>query len=100
MALLQYAIAMTLRETCSRLCEREVQLLTQDPDYTAASKVLLEASGFTIVGEFGAEGFAMVDEETIVFSVNVEAPLKQIIADIARPLVIFETGFDTFNDSK
>ncbi|GAB0134194.1 hypothetical protein EsDP_00002575 [Epichloe bromicola] len=46
------------------------------------------------------EAFAEINDDTVVFSVGVEAPLKQIIADLARPLLVVSTGFSAFNDSE
>ena len=98
--MVQHSIALTLAEICRDISGNEVRLLAQDPDYTEEAKEILIKYGFEIIGQFGAGGFAEVDDDTMVFSVFVEAPLKQIIADIARPLMIFSTGFDTFNDSE
>jgi hypothetical protein len=98
--MVQHSIALTLAEICRDRTGNEVKLLAQDPDYTEEAKRILTEFGFEIVGNFGAGGFAEVDDDTVVFSVFVEAPLKQIIADIARHLLIFTTGFDTFNDSE
>lgn len=99
-AMIQHSIALTVRQICNDLAGCHVHLLAQDPDYTKDAKEILASSGFSIVGEFGAGGFAEIDDETLVFSVYVEAPLKQIIADIARPPIIISTGFDVFNDSE
>ena len=97
-SMVQHSIALTIAEVCRNNGTNTIQLLTQDPDYTEESKGLLERNGFTIVGQFGAGGFAEIDEGSVVFSVSVEAPLKQIIADIARPTMIISTGFGIFND--
>ncbi|KAM3456403.1 hypothetical protein MY3296_001682 [Beauveria thailandica] len=99
-AMIQHSIALTVRQICNDLAGCHIQLLAQDPDYTKEAKEILASSGFSIVGEFGAGGFAEIDDESLVFSVYVEAPLKQIIADIARPPIIISTGFDVFNDSE
>lgn len=99
-SIVQHSIALTLRQICHDMTGNNVQLLAQDPDYTDEAKDILKSYGFSIVGNFGAGGFAEVDDDTLVFSVFVDAPVKQIIADIARPQMIITTGFDTFNDSE
>lgn len=99
-AMLQHAIALAMRHICSGLAGHRIPLLAQDPDYTEEGKKILMDSGFSIVGEHGAGGFAEIDDGSLVFSGCVEAPLKQIIADIARPPIIISTGFDVFNDSE
>lgn len=96
----QHSIALTIAQICCGSAENEVQLLAQDPDYTDKAKEMLGKNGFSIVGEFGAGGFAEIDDNSVVFSAFVEAPLKQIIADIARPALIISTKFETFNDSE
>lgn len=99
-AMTQHAIALTLAQVCREMTGDHVQLLAQDPDYTDEAKAVLTNYGFSVVGDYGAGGFAEIDEDSFVFSVFIEAPLKQIIADIARPSVIISSGFDVFNDSE
>ncbi|KAM0545392.1 hypothetical protein ACHAPJ_011376 [Fusarium lateritium] len=71
----------------------EVKLLAQDPDYTEETIEMLERNGFSIVGQFGAGGFAEIDDDAVIFSAFIGAPLKQIIADLARPVAIITTEF-------
>lgn len=97
-SMVQHSIAVTLADVCRKDETSHVQLLAQDPDYTEQTKAILERTGFTIVGNFGAGGFAEIDGSSVVFSVFPEAPVKQIIADVARPAVIITNGFTTFND--
>lgn len=98
--MVQHSIALTLAEFYRNNGLGEVRLLAQDPDYTEKTEEMLRDSGFSIVGRFGAGGFAEIDDDTVVFSAFVEAPLKQIIADIARPALIISTGPDVFNNSE
>jgi hypothetical protein len=72
-------------------------LLAQDPDYTEQAQEILKGNGFSLVGRFGAGGFAEIDDNSVAFSAFVEAPLKQIIADIARPLLIILRSLGTAN---
>ncbi|KAM0664945.1 hypothetical protein ACQRIU_006098 [Beauveria bassiana] len=75
-----HAIALTLVQICSSSSGgargRKVQLLAQDPDYTDEAKEMLTKHGFTIVGDYGAGGFVEVDNDSVVVSLFVEAPLK------------------------
>ncbi|TPX14830.1 uncharacterized protein E0L32_004939 [Thyridium curvatum] len=98
-SMLQHAIALTMMKICHDKTGNAVDLLAQDPDYTEQAKTILEINGFSVVGQHGAGGFAEVDDNSVVFSVFVKAPLKQIIADIARPILIITDGFEVFNDS-
>lgn len=99
-SMVQHAIALTMAKLCGKGDESGTQLLAQDPDYSEQTKQVLTRNGFSIVGPHGAGGFAEIDDHTLVFSAFVEAPLKQIIADIARPVLIIGTGPDTFNNSE
>ncbi|KAH6657467.1 hypothetical protein BKA67DRAFT_189388 [Truncatella angustata] len=83
--MMQHAAALTMAEEARRHNGKEVQLLAQDPGYTDDTKGLLERMGFKVVGDFGAGGFAEVDDESIVFCAYVSAPVKEIVADLARP---------------
>ncbi|KAI1293073.1 hypothetical protein F5Y03DRAFT_388075 [Xylaria venustula] len=90
-ALIHYAIALTLADiarSCNKNGEIGVRLLTQDPDYTDESKNILREIGFEVTGEYGAGGFAGVDDKTVVFSAFAAAPVKQIIADLARQVAV------------
>ncbi|KAJ5114095.1 hypothetical protein N7456_002629 [Penicillium angulare] len=78
----------------------ETSDVTHDPDYTALAEDILTKKEFKIVGHHGAGGFAEIDDESIVISAFTAAPVKQIIADIARPALIISTGFGVFNDDE
>ncbi|KAI1478155.1 hypothetical protein F4774DRAFT_426886 [Daldinia eschscholtzii] len=66
--------------------EEQVAIYVQDPTYTSVCKEVLSRDfGFHIIGGYGARGFAMVDENTLVAGHHPNFPLREIIADIARP---------------
>ncbi|CAI7613289.1 unnamed protein product, partial [Penicillium viridicatum] len=87
--------------TIAQLCRgnETVPLLAQEPDYTELAEKILTKKEFKIVGPHGAGGFAEIDEESIVISAFAAAPIKQIIADLARPMLIISTGFNVFNSN-
>lgn len=91
-ALTHHAIALTMASIARSLIRNgdtgAVRLLTQDPCYSDDTKDMLRELGFEVVGDHGACGFAEMDDESIVFSAFAKAPVKQIIADLARPAVI------------
>ncbi|KAI1388627.1 uncharacterized protein F4822DRAFT_443507 [Hypoxylon trugodes] len=96
----QHSMALTLAETISQETGRDVRCMAQDPDYTDETKKILRENGFEIVGQFGAGGFAEVDDESAVISIFPNAPVKQIIADIAQPvLFIRAAGDEAFNEN-
>jgi hypothetical protein len=93
--MIQHSMALTIAQLCRG--SEPVSLLAQDPDYTEVAEEILTKKGFKIVGHHGAGGFAEIDEESIVISAFAAAPVKQIIADLARPVLIITTGFGVFN---
>ncbi|TGJ84220.1 hypothetical protein E0Z10_g4517 [Xylaria hypoxylon] len=66
----------------------KVKLLIYDPLYTDVCKTVLEEFGLDIIQGFGAKGFSLVDDNTIVLAHHPNFPLREIIADIAKPLLI------------
>ncbi|KAI0152315.1 hypothetical protein F4776DRAFT_601102 [Hypoxylon sp. NC0597] len=105
-ALIHHAIALTIADitrSCARTGDAGVRLLTQDPDYSDETKNMLRKIGFEVVGEHGAGGFAEVDDDSVVISAFAASPVKQIIADLARPVAIIcaeRTSAGVFNKFK
>lgn len=100
--MIQHAAALTIAEEIRLHRGGEmVRLLTQDPQYTDDTKDHLRGKGFEIVGNFGAGGFDEVDDESLVFSTWPSAPVKQMVADLARPAGFITLGRKTpFNTIK
>jgi hypothetical protein len=100
---IHHAVALTIANvirSCVKQGDKKLRILTQDPQYSAKTKVLLQELGFEVVGDHGAGGFAELDNESIVFSAFAKAPVNQIIADLARPIAIIcprKTGADIYN---
>ncbi|KAJ5931863.1 hypothetical protein N7516_006352 [Penicillium verrucosum] len=97
--MIQHSMALTIAQLC-RGNEIVPSLLAQDPDYTEVAETILTKKGFKVVGPHGAGGFAEIEDESIVISPFAAAPVKQIIADLARPVLIISTGFDVFNGNE
>ncbi|KAI1777199.1 hypothetical protein F4818DRAFT_457133 [Hypoxylon cercidicola] len=87
----QHAVALNLVDIF-KSATTDVKLFVQDPNYNKASKTVLESAGITIVGECGAGGFSMIDDETLVFFCCPSAPVMQIVADVGRPAMIIADG--------
>ncbi|KAI0203205.1 hypothetical protein F4808DRAFT_55388 [Astrocystis sublimbata] len=67
----------------------EVALLVQDPLYcTDVCKTVLEENGFDIIPGYGAQGFGLVDDKTVVLTHHPNFPFRSILADLARPALI------------
>ncbi|KAI1140590.1 hypothetical protein F5Y05DRAFT_323011 [Hypoxylon sp. FL0543] len=65
-----------------------VRCVVQDPAYTDLDKEVLKGKGFAI--EDDPRGFLAVDEKTVVVSISANAPVQQIICDVARPVAIIQ----------
>jgi hypothetical protein len=91
----QHSVALTMAD----MCGANVQLLAQDPAYTEETKKMLKERGFSIIGPFGAAGFAEIDDDSVVFAAFAAVPLAQIVADLARPAVIITTYFGFCSDT-
>ncbi|KAI1473039.1 uncharacterized protein F4812DRAFT_454858 [Daldinia caldariorum] len=75
--------------------EDEVAIYLQDPTYTTVCREVLTGTfGFNIINGYGARGFAMVDENTLMLGHHPNFPLREIIADIARPAAMCVPFFD------
>jgi predicted alpha/beta-fold hydrolase len=92
--LIQRSVALTMVDVIRGETGNPVRLLTQDPKYLDKTQRILEQDGFEVVRRAGAGGFAEIDEESVVFSAYMAALVKQIIADISRPELIFATTSD------
>jgi hypothetical protein len=95
--MIQHSMALTIAQLFR---DNEIlPLLAQDPEYTEVAEDILAKKEFKIVGTHGAGGFAEIDKDSIIISPFAAAPVKQIIADIARPVLIISTGFEVFNSN-
>ena len=88
-AMTQHAAALTMASVLGeRLGTGPLSILAQDPAYSLVAKQLLMDVGIEVVGGHGSLAFTHVDEDTLVFSCNPNIPVKQVVADIARPAVM------------
>ncbi|KAI0811349.1 hypothetical protein GGR55DRAFT_96689 [Xylaria sp. FL0064] len=86
----QYAAALTIRAYLENRLGHEVQLLTQDPEYTRTSRDILGNAGFNIVGMNGLDRFLEVDDNSLVLSIYPGVCVKEILAELARPAIIID----------
>lgn len=83
----QHAFTLTLRDCLSaKQPGTIIECLAQDPGYYEEDKQVLREAGIVPVDD--PNGFLEVDEDTVVFSQIPSAPIRQIIADIARPAMM------------
>ena len=94
----QHALLLTLRDILGEKMansNNEILCYAQDPAYTTTDEAILEEHGITVLDD--PKAFLEVDGSTVVFSCAPNVPVKQIIADIARPAIVIwhrisETG--------
>ncbi|KAI0814569.1 hypothetical protein GGR55DRAFT_675863 [Xylaria sp. FL0064] len=62
------------------------KLYVQDRAYTQVDRSVLSSTGFNIVND--PDAFLMLDDSSVLVSVDPAIPVKQIVADICRPAII------------
>lgn len=81
----QHAFVLTLREWL-RARQKSICCYAQDPGYKDVDKVVLEEHGIEVIDD--PRAWLEVDERSILFSCAPNVPVKEIVADIARPAVV------------
>jgi hypothetical protein len=84
----QHAFLLTLKELLqeSNLGTAEVACYAQDPGYSQTDRLVLEKSDIKVLED--PEAFLEMDDASLVFSCAPNICVKEIVADIARPLVL------------
>ncbi|KAL3480875.1 hypothetical protein BJX99DRAFT_205768 [Aspergillus californicus] len=82
----QHALLLSIQQLLQERFNHEVACAVQDPIYTEVDRSVLESRGVTVLDDPG--GFLEVEDSTLVFSCAPNVPVKQIIADIARPAML------------
>lgn len=63
-----------------------LQCYVQDPAYSDADKEFLEKRGLVVLRD--PQAFLEVDETTLVFTASPNVPVRQVVADLARPAAL------------
>ncbi|RMJ27170.1 hypothetical protein PHISP_01939 [Aspergillus sp. HF37] len=83
----QHALLLTLRNWLSgRERGEDIACFAQEPTYTSVDKSVLEESGIQVVDD--PRALLELDDSSIVFACAADLPLKEIVADLARPAVL------------
>ncbi|KAI0108468.1 hypothetical protein F4814DRAFT_59253 [Daldinia grandis] len=75
-----------------------IPCFAQDPAYLPRDKTVLSEAGITVIED--PWGFLEVDHTSIVVSIDPNIPVRQIIADIARPVAIIQHRMMEMNGPK
>jgi hypothetical protein len=95
----QHILALTVRDLlASRYATgrqgegvREIKCYAQDPIYTPVDEQVLGEAGFTVVDD--PRAFLEVDGSSVVIAIAPDIPIRQIVADIARPAIMIWEKF-------
>lgn len=83
----QHALILTLRDLLQASQPgAQIRCLAQDPVYTEVDRAVLSEAGITVVDD--PQGFLEVDDQSVVLSFAPNVPVRQIITDLARPVVL------------
>ena len=78
-------LAKAIREVS---CSSSVTFAVQEPCYTDVCIEVLEEFGFVVIEGYGAKGFTLIDDNTVVVTHHPDFPFRQIIADMGSPVLI------------
>lgn len=67
----------------------EIKCYAQDPIYTPADEKVLYEAGITVIDD--PRAFLEIDDSSVVISCCPDIPVRQIVADLARPALIIWT---------
>ena len=85
-AAFQHALLLMLQQFLQRSSSQEITYAVQDPAYTDSDVSVLRSHGVKILKD--PEGFIQADDSSLVFACAPDVPVRQIVADIARPAVL------------
>ncbi|KAL1840633.1 hypothetical protein VTJ49DRAFT_241 [Mycothermus thermophilus] len=96
-SLAQHALVLMLRDFLSRDSSKSgtgsggpgstrIQCFAQEPRYLPIDEQVLRENGVTVLDDPGA--FVEIDETSVVLSIAPDIPVREIVADIARPAIM------------
>jgi hypothetical protein len=93
---LMLAVRDLLQAAAADAGRSKVECYAQDPAYMEVDKRLLGEEGVTVLED--PRGFLEVDDTSVVISTSPNVPVRQIVADIARPAVLIWDEVDQVED--
>lgn len=89
LSITRHALILTMKNILqqkSPTADVDIRCYAQDPAYTDVDRAILERAGIHVLED--PHGFLEVDESTVVISISPYVPVRQIVADIARPAIM------------
>lgn len=87
-SLAQYSLLLTMRELIAKATgSDEIRCLAQDPELTPAAVEALANVGIAVVDD--PDAFLELDDTSVLITMSPSIPVRQVVADIARPVAIF-----------
>lgn len=92
----QHALVLTLREWLLQT-KQDFPCYVQDPNYNPVDHSILGEYGVEVIDD--PRAWLEIDEMSILFSCSPNVPVKEIVADIARPAVVIweHVGFRDYD---
>ncbi|KAH7148216.1 hypothetical protein EDB81DRAFT_457776 [Dactylonectria macrodidyma] len=85
-AMTQHAAALSIAAVVGEMLgTAPLSVIAQEPVYSPVAKRLLTELGIEVVEGYGSLAFTQVDDDAIVVACAPDIPVKQVVADIARP---------------
>lgn len=86
-SMFQYALTLSVRDIVEMSNgSQKVRCISQDPIYNTVDKSVLSESGITVLKN--PQAFLEISNSSVVVSCSPDIPVKQIVADLARPAVM------------
>lgn len=97
---IEHAMALSVRNILSEYGERNdnIESYFQDPTYTEVDRNVLEDNGMKVLQD--PDGFLEADESSVVIACRQSYPFKDIICDIARPVMIIWAEVEQFDSPR
>ena len=93
----QHSLVLTMREWLNDKNGHETPCYVQDPIYQEIDIEILQEYGIKVLED--PQAWLEMDDQSIVVSIASNVPVKEIVADIARPAVVIwnRVGFEDYD---
>ncbi|KAK2604141.1 hypothetical protein N8I77_007096 [Diaporthe amygdali] len=85
----QHVLVLTIKDVLKKMiadADVEIRCYVQDPEYSDVDRTALAGAGIEVLDD--PQGFLEVDDSSVVLSFDSAVPVRQIVADLARPAIM------------